>query len=141
MQFSVIYSVDVPRDVSIKHYMPSQRHLFTQTEGDSQYDYEYLDGPWRKGKHRKLCAVLTREQFDRFVLDCGLDADSTETTGSIGAPGFGYGWAPAIAFNGADYDAITSCYVTPVPKRITSREKPIDDVAWKRIRNAMLAVY
>ena len=33
--------------------------------------------------------------------------------GSIGAPGFGFGWVPAISFRNDDPDAIQSAYVTP----------------------------
>ena len=40
MQFSVIYSVDVPHDVSIKNYSPPQvGRLWNLTEGDEQYEY------------------------------------------------------------------------------------------------------
>ena len=68
------------------------------TEGDGQYEYGYLEGDWEKGKHRKWCAMLTKAQFTEFVRATGLVAESTETLGSIGAPGFGFGWSPAISF-------------------------------------------
>jgi len=44
--------------------------------------------------------------------------------GSIGAPGFGFGWAPAISFNSDHEDCISNAYVTPIPevKRETCNE-------------------
>lgn len=89
MLFSVIYDFDIPREESVKPYLPSQRHLFQQTEGDEQYDYSYLGGRWCKGKHRKLRALLNKKQFEQFLSDCGLIAEHCETLGSIGVPGFG----------------------------------------------------
>ena len=35
--------------------------------------------------------------------------------GSIGAPSFGFGWAPAISFNGDHEDCIANAYATPIP--------------------------
>ena len=58
--------------------------------------------------------------------------------GSLGAPGFGYGWAPAILFRGDDPDAIQNAYVTPVPETAKDR---LDDRDWDRVRSAVLAVY
>ena len=99
MLFSVIYSVDVPQGISIKPYTPPQvGRLWTRTEGDEQYEYSYLEGRWEKGKHRKWAALLTRKQFDAFVEKLGLVAEDVQTMGSLGAPGFGFGWAPAISF-------------------------------------------
>jgi hypothetical protein len=139
MQFSVIYSVDVPNDTNVLDYAPPQlEELWDQTEDDDQYEYGYLEGIWEEGHHRKWCAVLTREQFDDFVHASGLNAESTETLGSIGAPGFGYGWSPAIAFNSDDTDAIQSAYVTPLPE---THKDSGDEHDWKRVRGAVLAVY
>jgi hypothetical protein len=43
MLFSVIYSADVPSNVSIRDYAPpSVRRLWTLTEGDSQFEYSFL---------------------------------------------------------------------------------------------------
>ena len=51
------------------------------------------EGRWQnRSKHRKWVALLTRQQFDAFVSKLGLYAESTETMGSLGAPGFGFGW-------------------------------------------------
>jgi hypothetical protein len=139
MQFSVIYSVDTPADVDLLDYAPPQvSELWDQTEGDEQYEYSYLEGRWENGHHRKWVAVLTREQFDQFIRRTGLTAEDVQTMGSIGAPGFGFGWAPAISFNGDDPDAIQSAYVTPLPE---VEKDHFDDRDWERVRGAVLAVY
>jgi len=138
MQFSVIYSVDVPQGVSIKDYTPPQvRKIWDKTEGDEQYEYDYLEGDWTKGRHRKWVAILNRDQFDAFIEKVGLYAEDTETMGSIGAPGFGFGWSPAISFTSDDRDAILNAYVTPLPET----SKVGDERDWDRVRNAVLSVY
>jgi hypothetical protein len=58
--------------------------------------------------------------------------------GSLGAPGFGFGWAPAISFRSDDPDAIQNAYVTPIPE--VERES-CDERDWQRVRGAVLAVY
>jgi len=138
MKFSIIYSVDCPEGENISRFSPPDLDLWEQTEGDDQYDYGYLEGRWENGSHRKWCAMLNREQFDEFVEHCGLTAESTETMGSIGAPGFGFGWAPAISFNGDHEDCIANAYVTPIPE--VERES-FDEEDWERVRGAMLSVY
>jgi hypothetical protein len=116
MEFSIIFSIDCPRDVSIGQFNPpkKQRHLWELTEDDRQYEYGYLEGAWRNGKHRKWCAILDRQQFEEFLDHTGLFAEDVATMGSIGAPGCGYGWAPAFSFRNDDPDAILSAYVTPL---------------------------
>lgn len=138
MQFSVIYSVDIPEDDELRFYEPPDLSLWDQTEGDDSYEYDYLEGRWENGQHRKWCAILNREQFDRFVDHCYLYAEDVETMGSIGAPGFGFGWAPAISFTSYDPDGIVSAYVTPVPE--TSKQQ-FEEHDWDRTRNAVLSVY
>ncbi|MFO0926153.1 MAG: hypothetical protein U0736_03820 [Gemmataceae bacterium] len=138
MLFSVIYSVDVPSNVSLKAYTPTCPSLWTRTEGDEQYEYGYLEVRWEKGKHRKWTAVLTRDQFDAFVEKLGLVAEDVQTMGSLGAPGFGFGWAPAISFNGDDQDAILNAYVTPVSE---IQKDGFDEQDWQRVREAVLKVY
>jgi len=139
MQFSIIYSADVPFDVDIGAYAPPQvNELWDQTEDDDQYDFGYLEGDWEEGHHGKWCAILDREQFNEFVDHCGLQAEDIETMGSLGAPGFGFGWAPAIAFNSDDPDAIQSAYVTPLPE---VKKKCGGESDWERVRSAVLAVY
>jgi hypothetical protein len=132
MHYSVIYSLDVPRCVSIEPYAPPRRRrLWELTEADSQYDYGYLEGRWDKGKHRKWCALLSQDEFREFVEWVGLFPEDVHTMGSIGAPGFGIFCVPAIAFRSDDEDAIQSAYVTPAGTKselahflLTSGRKP-----------------
>jgi hypothetical protein len=139
MLFSVIYSVNVPQGVSIKPYTPPQvGRLWTRTEGNEQFEYSYLEGRWEKGKHRKWAALLTRDQFDAFVEKLGLVAEDVQTMGSLGAPGFGFGWAPAINFNGHDEDAILNAYVTPIPE---VEKDSFNEGDWRRVRAAIINVY
>jgi hypothetical protein len=140
MLFSVIYSADCPRSESIACFRPPQaRKLWDTTESDEQYEYGYLEGDWERGKHRKWCGLLTKEQFNRFVEATGLVADSTETMGSLGAPGFGFGWSPAIAFNDdGSQRAILSAYVTPIPE---TRKGRYDERDWQRVRRAVLNTF
>jgi hypothetical protein len=138
MQFSVIYSADCPADEDINDFAPPNLDLWDQTEDDDQYDYGDLEGRWANGHHRKWCAILSREQFTEFVEHCGMFAEDVETMGSLGAPGFGFGWAPAISFRADDPDAFQSAYVTPLPG--TGREQ-CDENDWGRVRGAVLAVY
>lgn len=137
MQFSVIYSVDVPQGTSIKHYAPPQVRQWNLTEGNDQYEYGYLEGRWEKGKHRKWTALLTRKQFNAFVNKLGLYAERTETMGSLGAPGLGFGWSPAISFTGDHEDAIVNAYVTPIPE---TKKAGGDERDWERVRGAVLSV-
>ncbi len=138
MQFSVIYSADCPADEDISRFAPPDLDLWDETEDDDQYEYGYLEGCWEEGHHRKWVAVLNREQFDEFVQQCGLQAEDVQTMGSLGAPGCGFGLAPAISFTSVDPDAIQSAYVTPLPE--VSKES-CDEGDWDRVRSAVLAVY
>ena len=145
MRFSVIFSVDVPGGTSIRPYIPKGR-AWHRTEGDNQYDYDYLGGRWSKGKHRKFGALLTRKQFDRFVSQMSLCAENVETMGSLGAPGCGFGLAPAISFDGTCEDAILNAYVTPMPDGEPKHPKHWENAEagernWQRIRRAVLKVY
>jgi hypothetical protein len=139
MLFSVIFSADVPSNVSIKEYAPPNlRRLWTLTEGDEQYEYSYLEGRWQKGKHRKWTALLNRKQFDAFVEKLGLIAEDVQTMGSLGAPGFGFGWSPAVSFRNDDEDAILSAYISPIPQ---VQKESFNDRDWHRIRVAVINVY
>jgi hypothetical protein len=140
MLFSVIYSADVPEGVSIRDYAPPKaRTLWDMTESGPS-EFQYLEGRWEKrSKHRKWTALLTREQFDDFVDALGLYAESTETMGSLGAPGFGFGWSPAISFTADHEDAILSAYVTPVPE--VEKKSGGDERDWQRVRKAVLSAY
>lgn len=121
MEFSIIYSLDCPRDISVRQFNPPgpqlKKGLWQLTEDDSQYEYGYLEGRWSKGKHRKWCAILIREQFDEFLSHTGLFAEDVATMGSIGAPGCGFGLAPAFSFRNDDPDSIQNAYVTPLASR------------------------
>ena len=139
MQFSIIYSVDVPRSEKISRFSPPHvRKLWDKTEGDEQYEFSYLEGEWAKGRHRKWCAILDRKQFEEFVNLCGLFAEDVETMGAIGSPAFGFGWSPAISFRSDASDAIVNAYVTPMPE---VRKQHGDERDWKRIREAVLSLY
>ncbi len=139
MLFSVIYSVDCPEDEDVSQFAPPEvEELWDQTEGDEQYELGYLEGCWEHGSHRKWCAILDREQFDEFVDHCGLYAETTETMGSLGAPGFGFGWAPAISFTSHETEAIQNAYVSPIPE--VERES-CNERDWERVRGAVLSVY
>lgn len=139
MRFSVIYSADVPEGVDVMDYAPPQMEdLWDETEDDDQYEFSYLEGRWSEGHHRKWCALLDREQFEEFIEHCGLFAEDVQTLGSLGAPGFGFGWAPAISFRSDDPDAIQSAYVTPIPE---VEKDSFSDRDWDRVRGAVLAVY
>jgi len=60
MLFSVIYSVDVPSDEDVlDHAPPKADELWDQTEGDEQYEYDYLEGGCDEGHHRKWAGLLT----------------------------------------------------------------------------------
>ena len=140
MLFSVIFSVYCPRSESIARFRPPQhRTLWQLTECDESYDYGYLEGEWLKGKHRKWCGLLTKEQFTDFVDHTCMFAEDVETMGSIGAPGFGYSLAPAISFRDDGEDrAIRNAYVTPVPE---TKKDGFDERDWRRVRQAVLNVY
>lgn len=138
MLFSIIYSADCPADENIDRFAPPDLSAWDETEDDRSFDYGHLEGRWENGQHRKWCALLTRDQFDEFIEHCRLQAEDVETMGSLGAPGFGYEWAPAISFCGDDPDVIQSAYVTPVPE--VEREQ-IGENDWERVKSAVLAVY
>jgi hypothetical protein len=117
MLFSVIYSVDCQFETEIGQFNPRRslrRHL-QLTEGDECREYDYLGDDWANHKHRKWAGILTRPQFEALLDDTGMWAESTETMGSLGAPGFGFGLAPAISFRNDDPQAIQGMYVTPIP--------------------------
>lgn len=144
MKFSVIYSFDCPHDVSVRDFTPTPRKIWQQTEGDESYELSHLEGRWEKGKHRKMCAMLNFKQFEHFLLDTDLVADSTETMGSIGAPGCGFGVAPAISFINSDCDnCYANAYVTPIP----GEEPPegynaeMADEAWDQVKELILKRY
>jgi len=139
MLFSVIFSADVPAEVSLKNYTPPKaRSLWTRTESGKS-EYAYLEGVWKRGRHGKWTALLTRDQFDEFVNKLGLYAEDVHTMGSLGAPGLGLGLSPAISFTSDDQDAILSAYVTPIPE--IEKKNGGDERDWQRVRKAVLSAY
>jgi hypothetical protein len=160
VKFYVIYSVDVARGSdrnggcnlrccrpTISRYLPHGWRKWQCTEGDESYDYDYLaeeggygSEVWRKGQHRKLCALLSREEFERFLEDVSLVAEDCETMGSL----TGFGWLPAISF-GDDGDhpyAILNAYVTPVPQKPDGEERTgMQERDWRRVRRAIIRAY
>lgn len=147
MKFGVLYTVDVPWETSIRGFMPTQRKLFRQTEGDEQYDYSHMEGRWAKGKHRKLVGVLNKKQFERFLDETGLFPEGHGTGGSLGVPWAdppGLGIAPAISFANDDPDSIQSAYVTPLPEVEIQTGFNLGNRAdryWRLIKRAILNKY
>ena len=72
MQFSVIYSVDVPNDIEVLNFAPPKaEELWDETEGDEEFGYGYLDGIWEGGHHRKWCFDLGLvKNLKPFVEHC-----------------------------------------------------------------------
>ena len=142
MRFSIILSIDCPYSASIREFMPNTKALW-QTEGDSNYEYSYLGGEWKKGKHRKLCGVVGEKLFKKIVDCCGLRMSSTETLGMLGAPHLGgIGNSPAFSFNCDDEpSAIISAYVCPLPNKKEQKRFPLDENGWKKIKEFLLKEY
>lgn len=144
MRFSVIYDFDCPKTERVETFNPprSQRRrgLWQCTEGDEQRGYDYLEGVWAGCKHRKWCALLDQDDFDAFVAHLGLVCEDVETMGSLGAPGFGLGWAPALSFRADRDDAIAGAYVTPVPADAREARR-MRRRGWDRIRAEILGRY
>lgn len=134
MRFYVIYSVDVPKGESIAPYTPKSRAWERTESGETEYDC------WTGGKHRKYVAELSRKQFDKFVSQTGLTADTCETMGSL----TGCGWMPAISFRAEEYSAIVLAYVTPIPEVSQAFHMATEERAaktWERVRKAVISQY
>lgn len=135
MEFSVIYEFDAPRGVRVYEYAPPHRKkLWQLTETSSRWSADPEELPL----HRKYVAILNKEQFEEFISVCDLVAENVETLGSLGAPGFEMGWAPAISFRSESSVAWQSAYVTPLPK--TKREV-LTERDWQRVRKAVIRQY
>lgn len=149
MLYSIIYSVDVVRNMSIVPFAPCPRKRWRQTEGDDQYDYDYLGEEYKNGKHRKWAAVLNQEQFDRFVVDLDMEAQDVETGGSLGGllpDGQCYlGCLPAISFDMQNSEVIDGhAYVTPFPEVEQTWQGRSEEAAYRvfdRIRRAVINRY
>lgn len=101
------------------------------------HEPEYAEGDmYRFGHHRKWCGYLPDWAFHALCIEQFLVAEC-KTMGSIGAPGFGIGWAPAIAFRAeSDYELLDSqAYVTPIPSFAEELGFPLgnDEESWERV--------
>ena len=148
MLFSVIYEFECGMGDSIRKYLPRQRRLFITTERSDGEKSDWCSELWGgKCRHRKLCAVLTKDQFKRFLDDTGLFIEDCRTMGSLGAPGCGFGLSPAVSFSNDDPDSIQSAYVTPLPLAYSLRDlnngprRQFAEDDFERVRKAMLSVY
>lgn len=120
-QWSVIYSADWhSEDMRLRNVSPPDQRVKQEgkrvriwdltecKDGDEVEERELFD------RHRKWCALLSHAHFVQFIKHVCLYPSSTPTMGSIGAPGFGYGSAPAFSFDGdRECGAYLNAYVTP----------------------------
>ena len=143
MEFGIIYSVDIPEDQRLRNYLPRakiHRKMRVMESKNRGGDLAYAG----LGKHRRYCALFTKEQFEQFVDDCGLYATDTETGGILGAPWSNpwYGCAPAISFDGEDDYGMINAYVTPLPtwepKSLTAEK---EERWFKMIKDAVVRRY
>lgn len=156
MMFSVIYSIDCAKNVHIKQFYPRNMRPWQITEDDSGMSGGDYDDIFTRGsKHRKMCALLTKAQFLKFQNDCNIYSDDVETLGSLGAPGFGYGMAPAISFSAdsfessygndhEDFGYIQSAYVTPIPCYPDGNQIRKDGFTgrdWDRVRSVVIGMF
>jgi hypothetical protein len=151
MLFSVIYSFDCPPDTPVSWAYPEGwRKLWDLTECDiSEHDDNDHLGCIGRWKHRKIVALLSKVQFLDFVDSCDMVSVDVETMGSIGSPGFGMGWAPAISFDSMDYlEYWGNAYVTPIPfavfddngdiKEVMPDAFPLKERHWNRVRSLIV---
>lgn len=112
-KFSIIYSVDVGPKTLLAEYRPPnfQKKQWEVTESSDTENDTFENG----GKHRKYCSILDFTDFCDFIEHVGIYVEKCQTMGSIGAPGFGFGCAPAVPFQSDDYHAYQCAYVTPIP--------------------------
>ena len=107
--------------------------------GESEYDIGDDKGrPWR---HRKYVAILTAAELKGLSDDMGLYASETETMGSLGAPGFGWGWSPAISFEVDSPYVSLSAYVTPVVLEGKGKRERFVEVDWDKLAKATRAKF
>jgi hypothetical protein len=133
---------------------PKEDGVWTQTEYYNSLHMGDDDDNDDDGEpdHVKVCALLTKDQFVSFVNTYCLSMEDVQTMGSIGAPGFGFGWAPAMSFNCdfPDYydggGGWGNAYVTPIPivdkvEDLETFDVQIRDHWWDRIYKVMLAKF
>ena len=135
MEFYVIYSFDITKDLSVVPFKPPFIKRWDLTEQDDQYEYDYLGYEYENGKHRKYCAMLDKKHFNQFVNDCNLYMTDIQTMGSITE----YGHLPAHSFDynydGYDEPINANAYVTPIINN------EMNEKNWNRIKKAMLSMY
>lgn len=108
--YSVIYDAEWhSRDYRVADVAPPNRRRWDLTEINSVDFADIFD------RQRKWATILTPRRFSEFVDHVGLIAEDVETMGMLGAPGFGWGWAPAVSFQGDDQFAWQNAYVCPIP--------------------------
>lgn len=146
MQFFVIYSFDIIRNLSVNKFKPPFIKKWVMTEDDSEYEYDYLaddsnDNKYRNGKHRKYYAELSMQQFAQFVDECDLYMTENNTMGSISH----LGYLPAFSFANYYYDEGVInmwAYVTPLVELSlvdkTTEDFEYKDKYWDMIKEAML---
>ena len=133
LEFYIIYSFDIMKTESVMRYKPPFIKKWDCTEGDDQFDYDYLEGEWEQGKHRKYCAQLDKEHFEKFIYDCNLIMEDVNTMGSLTELGL----MPAHSFNdgGDSYEAIINAYVTPI---VITEGIELNEVLWESLKQEML---
>ena len=135
--YSVIYSIDGD---DLDGHTPSNIAIWQETENSEESDFDVPN--W---KHKKFVAILTPEQFNEFINDMGLYAEDVETMGSLGAPGYGFSWSPAISFNSEnEYDIHQNAYVTPnINKKEGKRLEKLygKKNIWEPIRQQIIQEY
>lgn len=132
MQFSVIYDFQIPKCCAIADYAPPHaRKLWDLTEKDCDCETGF--------KQRKYGAVLNKKDFLEFLRARYFSSCINETMGMVGAPGFGFGWAPAFGLDLEDSAGWGSCYVCPIPevKMKNAPNEKRQDRYWKMLRKAL----
>jgi len=133
LEFYVIYSFDCMKTESVNQYKPPFIKRWNCTEGNDQFDYDYLGGDWENGKHRKYCAQLDKKRFEKFIDHCNLIMEDINTMGSLTELGL----LPAHSFHdgGDSYEVIINAYVTPL---VMTEGIELNEVLWEALKQEML---
>lgn len=135
----MIYTFDIPYTFAGDG---PDRGIWTKTEGDDSYPYDYLEGDWIGGIHRKYVACLDKAQFRQFMDQTSLRFETENTMGSLGGPtpdepSGGISLQPAISFDASENGAIINAYITPF---WVGQHTPDDD-DWDRIVEVLRSKY
>lgn len=141
--FSVIYTVEREERRGFRHDVPRGKD-WHKTE-DNKEEIDHIKGqPPVYLYFKKYCALLSPKKFVKFCEDMGLTASTTKTMGSIGAPGFGISWSPAMLFD-CEYESssykqayVTPCVIVHETPLFGEEPLPTDDGLWDRIREDIL---